>query len=49
MRECVFRILKNVWRRKVKCQSQSINFDPTLTFYEIREEKGEIIFRKLYF
>ena len=42
MREYVFRILKNIWRKKVKSQSQSIDFDPTLTFYKIREEKDEI-------
>ena len=41
-------VLKNVWRRKIKSQSQSIDFDPTLTFYEIREEKDEIILQKLY-
>ena len=39
MREYVFRLLKNIWRRKVKSQSQSIDFDPILTFYKIREEK----------
>ena len=43
MREYVFRVLKNVWKRKVK--SQSVDFDPTLTFYEIREEKYEILLR----
>ena len=48
MRE-VFKILKNIWRRQVKSQSQSIDFDPTLTFYKIRGEKGEIILRQLYF
>ena len=45
----ILRVLKNVWRIKVKSQSQSIDFDPTLTFYKIREEKREIILRKLYF
>ena len=49
MRGDVFRVLKNVLRRKVKTQSQSIDFNPTLTFDEIREEKGDIILRKLYF
>ena len=41
------KFLKNIWRTKVKSQSQSIDFDPTLTFYKIKEEKGEIILRKL--
>ena len=49
MREDILRILKIIWRRKVKSQRQSINFDQTLTFYKIREEKGEEILRKLYF
>ena len=41
MREDFFKVLK-FFENKVK--SQSIDFDPTLTFYRIREEKGEIIF-----
>ena len=49
MREDILRILKNIWRRKVKIQGQSIDFDQTLTFYKINEEKGEKILRKLYF
>ena len=49
MREYNFRVMKNIWIRKVKSQIQSINIDPTLTFYKIREEKGEIILWKLYF
>ena len=42
-------ILKNIWKRKVKSEGQSVDFDPTLTFYKIREEKGEKILQKLYF
>ena len=49
MQEDVFRVLKNDWGRRVKSQSYSIDFDPTLTLYEIREEKGEIILQILYF
>ena len=39
MREDILRILKNIWRREVKSQNQSIDFDQTLTFYKIKEEK----------
>ena len=40
MREDILRILENIWRRKVKSQGQiSVDFDQTLTFYKIREEK----------
>ena len=42
-----FKNFENTRRRKVK--SQSIDFDPTLIFKKIREEKGEIILQKLYF
>ena len=49
MREDILRILDNIWRRKVKSQGQSIDFDHTLTFCKIREEKGEKILWKLYF
>ena len=31
-----------------KSQGQSIDFDQTLTFYKIIEEKGDKILRKLY-
>ena len=47
MREDILRILKNIWRGKVKSLSQSIDFDQNLTFYKIREEKGEKILQKL--
>ena len=43
MREDISRILKNIMRGKVKSQWQSIDFDHTLTFYKINEEKGEKI------
>ena len=33
---------ENFWERKVKCQSQSIDYDLSLTSCEIKEEKGEI-------
>ena len=49
MREDILRILKNIWRRNVKSQGQSIDFDQTLTFCKIREEKREKILQKLYF
>ena len=49
MKEDILRILKNIWRRKVKSQGQSIDFDHTLTFCKIREEKDDKIFQKLYF
>ena len=49
MREDILRILKNIWRRKVKSQGQSVDIDKTLTLYKIREEKGEKILQKLYF
>ena len=39
MREDILRILKNIWRRKVKSQGQSIDFDITLTSCKIKEEK----------
>ena len=48
MREDIFRVFKNVWRRKVKSHSQSIDFDPTLTLCKIREEKGEIISKIIF-
>ena len=43
MRDNILRILKNIWRWKVKSQGQNIDFDQTLTFYKIKEEKGEKI------
>ena len=49
MREDILRILKIICRRKVKSQGQSIDFDYTLTFCKIIEEKGDKILRKLYF
>ena len=49
MREDIFRMLENISKRKVKSQGQSIDFDQTLTFYKIREEKGEKILQNLYF
>ena len=49
MEEDILRSLENMLRRKVKSQGESIDFDKTLTFYKIREEKGEKILRKLYF
>ena len=49
MREDILRILKNIWRRKVKSQGQSIDFDYTLTLCKIKEEKGEKMLQKLYF
>ena len=45
MTKDIFRVLKKC----LKKQSQSIDFDPTLTFCKIREEKGEIILQKLDF
>ena len=39
MSEDILRILKSIWRTKVKSQGQSVDFDQTLTFYKIREEK----------
>ena len=44
MREDILRILKNIWRRKIK--SRNIDFDQTFTFYKIREEKEEKILQK---
>ena len=44
-----FKNFEIIWRRKLKSQGQSINFDYTLTFYKIREKKGEKILQKLYF
>ena len=35
----MLRILKYIWKRKVKSQRQSIDFDHTLTFCKIKEEK----------
>ena len=32
MRKDVFRILKNIWKRRVTSQSQSIDFDPSFDF-----------------
>ena len=43
MKEDISRILKKIWRGKVKSQGQSVDFDETLTFYKIRDEKGEQI------
>ena len=42
-REGILRILKKIWRGKVKSVSQHVEFDYTLTLYKIREEKGEKI------
>ena len=47
MKEDILRILENIRRRKIKSQGQSIDFDQTLTFYKIKEEKGEIILQKI--
>ena len=41
MREDILRILKNILRRKVKSQGKSVDFDQTLTFCKIREDKDE--------
>ena len=49
MREDILRILKYILRRKVKIQGQSIDFDQTLTFCKIREEKGEKILQNYIF
>ena len=46
MREDILRILKNILRRKIKSQSQNIDFDQNFTFYKIREEKEEKILQK---
>ena len=43
MREDILSILKNIWKRKVKSQGQSNDFDQTLNFYKIRQETGEKI------
>ena len=43
MREDILRILKNIWRGKVKSQGQNVDFDKTLTLCKIREVKGEKI------
>ena len=48
MKEDFLKILINNFRRKVKSQGQRVDFDKTLTFYKIKEEKGEKILRKLY-
>ena len=37
-----------IWRRKVKSQGQSIDFDQALTFYKIIDEKYGKILRKLH-
>ena len=44
MREDILIMLKNMWRRKVKSQGQSVDFDQTLIFCKIREEKGDKIY-----
>ena len=49
MREDILRILKYIWRRKVKSQGQSVDFDQTLTFCKIREKKGKKILQKIIF
>ena len=49
MREDILRLFKFIWRRKFNIQGQSNDFDQTLTFYKIKEEKVEKILRKLYF
>ena len=41
MREDILRVLKKIWRGKVKTQGQSIDLDQTLISCKIREEKGE--------
>ena len=47
MREDISRNLKKYLEKK--SQGQSIDFDHNLTFYKIREEKGDKILQKLYF
>ena len=47
MRKDILRMMKNIWRRRVKSQSQSIDFDQTLTIYKIREEKSEKLLQNL--
>ena len=49
MKQDISRILKNIWRRKVKNKGQSIDFDQTLTFCKIKEEKSDKILQNLYF
>ena len=49
MRKDILRILKNIWRRKVKSQGQSVHFDQTLTFYKIREEKVRKYYKNYIF
>ena len=49
MREDILRVLKYILRWKVKSQGQSIDFDQTLTFCKIREEKGEKNITKIRF
>ena len=44
-----FKNLKTVWRRKVKSQSQSIDFDHTSTFYKIREKRWDNIKKIIFF
>ena len=41
-RRC-FKNFENIWRRKIKRQGQSVDFDQALTFCKFREEKGEKI------
>ena len=48
MREDILRILK-VFGKKVKSQGQSIDFDQTLTFYKIREEKVRKYYKNYIF
>ena len=40
--------MKKIWRKKVKCQCQSVDFDLTLTFYKIREEKKKNIMKIIF-
>ena len=44
-----FKNFEKYLERKIKSQIQSIDFDLTLTFCKIIDEKGEKILQKLYF
>ena len=49
MREAILRILENIWKRKVKSQGQSVDFDQTLTFYQIKEKKVRKYYKNFNF
>ena len=44
----MLRILKKILTRQVMSQGQSVDFDQILTFYKIREEKGEKYYKNKF-